>query len=123
MPCQPYATDFSDAEWTILAPLLEPLTRRGRPRKHDRRVILNAVLYVLRGGVPWRLLPHDYPPWRSVCDQCRRWRRSGSWKRINDALRSRARALLGRPWPPRISPFDSDCVWVKRSGEYAWRWR
>src|SRR5215207_1189862 len=69
MTAQPYATDLSDAEWRILAPRLEPSTRHGRPRQHDRRVVLNAVLYVLRQGVPWRLLPHEFPPWRSVYDQ------------------------------------------------------
>ena len=72
MPAQPYDTDLSDAEWAILAPLLDPPSRRGRPRRHERRVVVNAMLYVLRGGVPWRLLPHEYPPWRSVYDQFRR---------------------------------------------------
>src|SRR3954447_11992927 len=95
MTLQPFSTDLSDAEWQILDPLLAPSTRRGRPRKHDRRTMLDAVLYVLRGGVPWRLLPHEYPPWRSVYDQFRRWRQAGLWRRINDTLRSRARA----PWP------------------------
>ena len=56
-----YDTDLSDAEWTILAPLLAPTTRRGRPRKHDLRRVLNAILYILRGGEPWRLLPHEFP--------------------------------------------------------------
>ena len=49
-------TDLSDAEWAILGPLLEPPTRRGRPRRHDRRLVLDAVLYVLHGGLAWRLL-------------------------------------------------------------------
>lgn len=67
-----YATDLSDAEWAILAPLLEPPTRRGRPRKHARRLVLNAILYVLRGGIAWRLMPAGFPPWPSVYDQFRR---------------------------------------------------
>jgi len=116
MTVQPYATDLSDAEWMILAPLLEPSSRRGRPRRHDRRTVVNAVLYVLRGGVPWRLLPHEYPPWRSVYDQFRRWRRSGIWKQINDELRSRARALLGRPWSPRIAIIDSQTARTSEAG-------
>jgi putative transposase len=116
MPAQPYATDLSDAEWTILAPLRQPSTRRGRPRRHERRVVLNAVLYVLRGGVPWRLLPHEFPPWRSVYDQFRRWRQSGLWRRINDALRGRARTRLGRPWPPRIAIIDSQTARTSEAG-------
>lgn len=116
MPAQPYATDLSDAEWQILAPLLEPSTRRGRPRRHDRRTIVNAVLYVLRGGVPWRPLPHEYPPWRSVYDQFWRWRKSGVWQRINDALRRRARALLGRSVSPHIAIIDSQTARTSEAG-------
>ena len=116
MTAQLYATDLSDAEWTILAPLLEPSSRRGRPRKHERRTVLNAVLYVLRGGVPWRLLPHEYPPWRSVYDQFWRWRKSGVWRQINDALRDRARALLGRSWPPRSAIIDSQTARTSEAG-------
>ncbi|MBJ6127980.1 transposase [Microvirga splendida] len=56
------------------APLLASTTRRGRPRKHDLRLVLNAILYILRGGEPWRLLPHEYPFWQSVYDHFRRCR-------------------------------------------------
>src|ERR671921_269165 len=88
-----YDTDLSDAEWAILAPLLAPTTRRGRPRKHDLRRVLNAILYILRGGEPWRLMPHEFPPWQSVYDHFRRWRQRGTWRSINDAVRARARML------------------------------
>ena len=77
---------------------------------------MNAVLYVLRGGVPWRLLPHEYPPWRSVYDQFRRWRRSGIWSRINAALRGQARALLGRPWLARTAIIDSQTARTSEAG-------
>lgn len=116
MTAQLYATDLSDAEWQILAPLLEPSTRRGRPRKHDRRTIVDAALYVLRGGVPWRLLPHEYPPWRSVDDRFWRWRKSGVWQRINDALRTRARALLGRASSPHTAIIDSQTARTSEAG-------
>ena len=116
MRAQPYNTDLSDAEWAVLAPLLEPATRRGRPRRHDRRLVVNAVLYVLRGGVPWRLLPHEFPPWRSVYDQFRRWRQAGFWSRVNTALRSRARALLGRSWPPHTALIDSQTARTSEAG-------
>jgi putative transposase len=85
-----YDTDLTDAEWAILAPLLAPTTCRGRPRKHDLRRVLNAVLYILRGGEPWRLLPREFPPWQSVYDHFRGWRQRGTWRRINDVLRTRA---------------------------------
>lgn len=75
-----YDPDLSEAEWAILAPLLAPPPRRGRPRKHDLRVVLNAILYILRGGDPWRLLPHEFPPGQSVSDHFRRWRQKGTWR-------------------------------------------
>ena len=80
-----------DAAWAILAPLLAPVTRRGRPRRHDRRLVLEAVFDVRRGGLAWRLLPGHVPPWRGVDDQFRRWRQAGLWERINAALRERGR--------------------------------
>jgi transposase len=111
-----YDTDLSDAEWAILAPLLAPTTRRGRPRKHDLRQVLNAILYILRGGVPWRLLPHEFPPWQSVYDHFRRWRQRGTWRSINDVLRTRARMLAGRDPQPHAAIIDSQTARSSEAG-------
>ena len=102
-----YDTDLSDAEWAILAPLLVRPTRRGRPRKHDLRQVLNAILYILRGGKPWRLLPHEFPPWQGVYDHFRPWRQRGTGRAINDVLRTRARMLAGRSPDPHAAIIDS----------------
>ena len=91
-----YDTDLIDAEWAILAPLLAPTTRRGRPRKHDLRQVLNAIFYILRGGEPWRLLPHEFPPWQTAYHYFRAWRLDGTWERLNAALRDRLRKRAGR---------------------------
>ena len=111
-----YDTDLSDAEWTILAPLLAPTTRRGRPRKHDLRQVLNAILYILRGGEPWRLLPHEFPPWQSVYDHFRRWRQRSTWRRINDALRPQTRMLAGRDPQPHAAIIDSQTARSSEAG-------
>ena len=66
--------------------------------------------------MPWRLLPHEVPPWRSVYDQFRRWRQAGLWSRVNTALRSRARALLGRSWPPHTAIIDSQTARTSEAG-------
>jgi putative transposase len=116
MTASSYATDLSDAEWAILAPLLVPTTRRGRPRKHDLRQVLNAILYILRGGDPWRLLPHEFPPWQSVYDHFRRWRQRGTWRSINDALRPRARMLAGRDQQPHVAIIDSQTARTSEAG-------
>ncbi|MFD3841750.1 transposase [Streptomyces sp. NPDC058642] len=60
-------------EWDILRPLIPAVRPGGRPAKHTRREILNALVYWLRAGCAWRLLPHDLPPWQTVYHYWRRW--------------------------------------------------
>ncbi len=87
MQQQHYDTDLSDAEWTIVEPYLPARHARGRPWTHTRRVIVNAIFYLIRSGCAWRLLPRDLPPWRTVFHYWRQWRRDGTWKRLHTALR------------------------------------
>ncbi len=61
-----YSSDLTNREWAILEPLIPPPKPGGRPVAHERREIVNAILYVLRSGGTWRLLPHDFPPWQTV---------------------------------------------------------
>src|SRR3954452_3218516 len=61
-----YETDLTDAEWALLAPLMPEASGRGRPREWPFREVMNAIFYVLRGGVAWRLLPSDLPPRTTV---------------------------------------------------------
>ena len=61
MSRKPYPSDLTDAQWEELSPLLPPNTVRGHPRTTDLREVVNGVLYVLRGGIPWRMIPHDLP--------------------------------------------------------------
>jgi len=68
MESKKYATDLSDDEWDYIEPYLPAPTGRGRPKIHGSRAILNAIFYVLKSGCPWRLLPKDFPPWKSVYD-------------------------------------------------------
>jgi putative transposase len=91
-----YSTDLSDAEWGWLEPHLPAQKARGRPRIHSPRKVLDAVFYILRSGCPWRLLPHDFPPWKTVFHYFRRWRLDGTWQRMHAALRERLRTRLGR---------------------------
>jgi putative transposase len=61
-----YLSDLSDAEWELVQSVLPPPATRGRPRQHSLRAILNAIFYVVRAGGAWRLLPHEFPPWKTV---------------------------------------------------------
>jgi putative transposase len=74
------------------------------------RAILNAVFYVLKSGCPWRLLPRDFPPWKTVYDWFRRWRTDGTWERLNAELRERLRWQLGRDPNPSAGIVDSQSV-------------
>ncbi|NLV74579.1 MAG: transposase [Chloroflexi bacterium] len=77
-----YPSDLDDAEWQAVAAVL-PLERpTGRPRKHDLRHIINAILYLQRTACPWRMLPRDLPPWQTVYDYYRRWQRDGTWQHV-----------------------------------------
>jgi putative transposase len=109
MKTHSYLTDLSDAEWARLEPLL-PVARTGHPRHHSLRTIVNALLYVLRTGCAWRLLPADWPPWQSVYYHLRRWRRDGTWERIHTMLRQQMRIQLGREPEPSAGSIDSQSV-------------
>ena len=107
MESRRYPTDLSDNEWRCIGPHLPGPARRGRLRLHGLRVILNAVFYVLKSGCPWRLLPRDFPPWKSVYDWFRRWRIDGTWERLNAELRERLRSQVGRDPHPSAGIVDS----------------
>ncbi len=90
-----YQSDLSDEEWDVIEPHLPVPPAPGRPRLHPLREILDAVFYVLKSGGSWRLLPHDFPPWKTVYHYFRAWRIDGTWRRLHEALRRRARVRLG----------------------------
>jgi putative transposase len=105
-----YPTDLSDAEFDCLAPHLPTPKPCGRPWVHTRREILDAVFYVVRTGCQWRLLPHEFPPWRTVYHYFRHWRLAGLWERLNAALRERVRVAVGRDPQPSAAILDSQSV-------------
>lgn len=104
-----FDTDLTDAQRDYLQPMLPPPKRLGRPPT-DRRVVLDAILYVLQGGLPWRLLPRSFPPWKTVHHVFRAWSRDGAWAALHDALRVCLRAGKGRAAPPGAAILDSQSV-------------
>jgi putative transposase len=104
---KPYPTDLSNAEWACLKPHHPVPKAPGRPRIHSPRKILYAIFYVLRIGCPWRLLPHDFPPWKTVFHYFRAWRIDGTWERMNRAIRERLRVRLKRNPEPSAGIVDS----------------
>ena len=82
----------------------------------DLREVVNGVLYVLRGGIPWRMTPHDLPPWGTVWWYFRKWRRDGTWESIKAALRPRVREAEGREAAPSAAIIDSQSVKTTEKG-------
>ena len=105
-----YATDLTDSQWALLSPMIPDAAPRGRPRKADKREIVEAILYFLRAGCAWRLLPHDFPPWQTVYYYLRRWEREGVWSRVQHALVMADRERVGRDASPSAAIIDSQTV-------------
>lgn len=116
MPTQePYPSSLTDAEWKLIEPLVPGPKLFGRPPRYTKREILDAIFYVVRGGIAWRLLPHDLPPWRIVYYYFMIWRRDGLWPQIHDALRDRVRLQSGKK-APTAAILDSQSVKVSNHG-------
>jgi putative transposase len=109
-PRRLYDTDLTDAQWAILAPLLPPPPGGGRPPTTELREVLNAILYVLRTGCAWDLLPHDFPPPGTVYGYFSQWRRQGAIARIHEALRPRVREASEHDPEPSAASLDSQSV-------------
>src|SRR4029450_6784232 len=105
-----YQTDLSDAEWSYVEPHLPTPKAPGRPRLHPLREILDAIFYIARSGCAWRLLPHDFPPWKTVHHYLRMWRKARPWERLPPALRKRLRARNKRDPEPSAGVVDPQSV-------------
>src|SRR5215212_5945855 len=98
---QSYATDLTYTQWALIAPMIPEAKPGGRPRKAPARELINAILYFLRAGCAWRLLPHDLPPWQTVYYYLRRWQREGVWDWVHHTLVIADRERAGREASPQ----------------------
>lgn len=116
-PRRAYPSDLSDARWALVEPTLTAWRQArteagvgGRPPKHDLRELFNAILYVNRTGIPWRYLPHDFPPHETVYGHFAAWKREGIFTQLNVDLTGLARTTAGRASEPTACIVDTQSV-------------
>ncbi|NMD08786.1 MAG: IS5 family transposase [Phyllobacteriaceae bacterium] len=114
-----YDTDLTDNQWETLSALLNEhvfTNRLGRPRSICLQEIFNAILYVVRTGCQWRMLPHDFPKWQTVYYHLRQFRLRGWWEQMSDLLRVGLRVSAGRDACPSAAIIDSQSVKTTEAG-------
>lgn len=115
-----YPTDLTDSQWAVLEPLMPVMLcdteLGGRPEKHRRRTMIDAMFYLVDNGIKWRALPADFPPWKTVHGMLARWKTDGVWADVADLLRGRVRAAEGRHPEPSAAVMDSQSVHESAEG-------
>jgi putative transposase len=116
MERKPYPTDLTDEQWKLMEPFLPEAKPGGRPRKTDLREVMNALLYLVRSGCQWRMIPHEFPPWKTCYNYYRAWIANGTWDEILVSLRLEVRVQAGRQDTPRVAAIDSQSVKTTEQG-------
>ncbi len=131
-----YPSTLNDKEWALLEPLFPGQPLLGRPPKYSKRMVVNAIFYMVRSGCAWRMMPKDLPPWRVCYYYFQSWTRRHTWEKIHDHLRDMVRAANGKKnsLPLRLSTrralkvlITEECVAMMlanaskaASGTYSW---
>lgn len=111
-----YPSDVRDEEWALIAPFMPEAKPLGRPRTTDLREVVNALLYLLKAGIQWRMLPKCFPPFTTVQGYFYCWRDEGLWQKINHRLVQAERERQGRDASPTAGVIDSQSVKTTESG-------
>ena len=105
-----YPTDMTDEQWELLLPLLPSAKPGGRPRSVELRAVVNAIFYIVVAGCAWRMLPQDFPKWKTVYHYFRVWRLDGTWAQIHAKFVAWERVAQGHKPVPSAASLDSQSV-------------
>ncbi|WP_434384872.1 IS5 family transposase [Melittangium boletus] len=114
---QSYPTDLTDEQWALVEPFVRACHCGPQEVLHPRREVVNALLYIKRTGVQWRYMPHDLPDWQSVYHYFAKWKKDGTWKKLNDELRRKVRKKEGHEEEPSAGILDSQSVKTMQEAE------
>ncbi len=112
-----YPTDLSDKEWEVIRPFLEYSNGYGHKRKHEIRIVINAIFYVSKTGCQWRFLPQDFPNWKTVYTYYRRLSTNGIWDKILDNINARKRTNYGKDIETSFIIIDAQSIKTTGKGE------
>jgi putative transposase len=112
-----YPSDLTDAEWALIEQHFQPRDRRGSASLHPRKRIVDTILYGVKSGCQWRMLPNDFPPWQTVYDHFSRWNKRGVWETALDQLNALHRQNNGRSASPSYGIIDSQSVKTEYASE------
>jgi putative transposase len=112
-----YQSDLSNEEWALIEHHFKPEDPRGSAHKHSKKLIVDAILYVVKGGITWRMLPNDFPSWKTVYDHFSRWNQRGVWTAALDELTQLHRQKEGREPTPSYAIVDSQSVKTQYDSE------
>ncbi len=111
-----YQTDLTDAQWAQVQRFIPAPKPGGRPAKYERREIVNAILYLVRTGCQWRMLPHEFPRWKAVYGYFSTWKKDGTLDRLHEELRGDLRRVEGKQRQPTAAILDSQSVKTTEKG-------
>jgi len=102
-----YPSDLTESQWQVIEKIVDPNQRK---RKYFLHEIMNALLYIAKSGIQWRMLPKEYPPWESVYYYFRKWKRDGLIEETHDILVEKIRIRIGKKPTPSVGIVDSQSV-------------
>lgn len=112
-----YPSDLTDEEWAGVKHFFERPDPRGNKGYHDKRTIVNAIFYVIKGGIQWRMMPNNYPPWETVYNHFSRLCKRGIWEKVLDYLNEISRKKQERNTKPSYAIVDSQSVKTQYDSE------
>lgn len=112
-----YPSDLSEEQWKLIEHYFQRPDPRGAVSRHTKKSIVNAIFYVIRGGIQWRMLPKDMPPWKTVYDHFYRLKKRGVWDQVLADLNKKYRVQIGRHPVPSYGLIDAQSVKTQYRGK------